>query len=211
MIRDIRKITKDDIGDYSSRSEENIGGINYTKIEGEFGGAMTVVIRGSTPEIREEASRSFDDALGVSHRLSKESKILPGGGATQIHLARKLREYATTQSGREQIAIEGYAAALEIVPRTLAENAGYDPIDIVLSLSAAQAKEENSGPWIGINGNSGEIKDMFEEEIFDPIFVAEHAISGATEAAISILRIDDVLWAKKGPETPDWSNQIEDN
>ena len=211
MVRDIRKITKDDIGEYSSRSEENIGGINYTRIEGEFGGAMTAVIRGSTPEIRDEVSRAFDDALGVSHRLTKESNILPGGGATHIHLARQLREYATTQSGREQMAIEGYAAALEIVPRTLAENAGYDPIDIVLSLSAAQAKKEDSGSWIGLNGNSGEIMDMFEEEIFDPIFVAEHAISGATEAAISILRIDDVLWAKKGPETPDWSNQIEDN
>ena len=211
LVRDIRKITEDDIGVYSSRSEENIGGINYTRIEGEFGGAMTAVIRGSTPEIRDEVSRAFDDALGVSHRLTKESNILPGGGATHIHLARQLREYATTQSGREQMAIEGYAAALEIVPRTLAENAGYDPIDIVLSLSAAQAKKEDSGPWIGLNGNSGEIMDMFEEGIFDPIFVAEYAISGATEAAISILRIDDVLWAKKGPETPDWSNQIEDN
>ena len=211
MVRDIRKITEDDIGKYSSRSEENIGGINYTRIEGEFGGAMTAVIRGSTPEIRDEVSRAFDDALGVSHRLTKESNILPGGGATHIHLARQLREYATTQSGREQMAIEGYAAALEIVPRTLAENAGYDPIDIVLSLSAAQARKEDSGPWIGLNGNSGEIMDMFEEEIFDPMFVSEHAISGATEAAISILRIDDVLWAKKGPETTDWSNQIEDN
>ena len=211
MVRDIRKITEDDIGKYSSRSEENIGGINYTRIEGEFGGAMTAVIRGSTPEIRDEVSRAFDDALGVSHRLTKESNILPGGGATHIHLARQLREYATTQSGREQMAIEGYAAALEIVPRTLAENAGYDPIDIVLSLSAAQARKEERGPWIGLNGNSGEIMDMFEEEIFDPMFVSEHAISGATEAAISILRIDDVLWAKKGPETPDWSNQIEDN
>jgi chaperonin GroEL (HSP60 family) len=211
MVRDIRKITEDDIGKYSSRSEENIGGINYTRIEGKFGGAMTAVIRGSTPEIRDEVSRAFDDALGVSHRLTKESNILPGGGATHIHLARQLREYATTQSGREQMAIEGYAAALEIVPRTLAENAGYDPIDIVLSLSAAQARKEDSGPWIGLNGNSGEIMDMFEEEIFDPMFVSEHAISGATEAAISILRIDDVLWAKKGPETPDWSNQIEDN
>jgi chaperonin GroEL (HSP60 family) len=211
MVRDIRKITEEDIGEYSSRSEENIGGINYTRIEGKFGGAMTAVIRGSTPEIRDEVSRAFDDALGVSHRLTKESNILPGGGATHIHLARQLREYATTQSGREQMAIEGYAAALEIVPRTLAENAGYDPIDIVLSLSAAQARKEDSGPWIGLNGNSGEIMDMFEEEIFDPMFVSEHAISGATEAAISILRIDDVLWAKKGPETPDWSNQIEDN
>ena len=109
------------------------------------------------------------------------------------------------------MAIEGYAAALEIVPRTLAENAGYDPIDIVLSLSAAQSKKKQGGEWIGLNGNSGEILDMFKEEIFDPKFVVEHAIAGATEAAISILRIDDVLWAKKGPETPDWSNQIEDN
>ena len=205
------KITKEDVGEYSSRSEENIGGINYTKIWGEYGGAMTVTIRGSTPEIRDEIGRAFDDALGVSHRLTKEGKILPGGGATQIHLARKLREYATTQSGREQMAIEGYAAALEIVPRTLAENAGYDPIDIVLSLSAAQSKKKQDGEWIGLNGNSGEILDMFKEEIFDPKFVVEHAITGATEAAISILRIDDVLWAKKGPETPDWSNQIEDN
>ena len=74
------------------RSEENIGGINYTTIEGEYGGAMTLVIRGSTPEIRDEVSRSFDDALGVGHRLTKEKMILPGGGATQIHLARKLRD-----------------------------------------------------------------------------------------------------------------------
>ena len=211
IVRDIRKITKEDLGKYSMRSEENIGGINYTTIEGEYGGAMTLVIRGSTPEIRDEVSRAFDDALGVGHRLTKEKMILPGGGATQIHLARKLREFATSQSGREQMAIEGYAAALEIVPRTLAENAGYDPIDIILSLSAAQTKIKQNPAWIGINGNTGEIVDMFEEEIFDPIFVAKHAITGATEAAINILRIDDVLWAKKGPETPDWSNQIEDN
>ena len=211
IIRDIRKITKEDIGEYSSRSEENIGGINYTTINGEFGGAMTVIIKGSTPEIRDEVGRAFDDALGVSHRLTNENKILPGGGATQTHLARKIREYATIQSGREQMAIEGYAAALEIVPRTLAENAGFDPIDILLSLSAEQSKEKEWASWIGINGKSGEISNMFEEEIFDPKFVVEHAITGATEAAISILRIDDVLWAKKGPETPDWSNQIEDN
>ncbi len=211
IIREIRKVTKDDIGIYSSRSEENIGGVNFTTIEGEFGGAMTMIIRGSTPEIRDEVMRAFDDAMGVSYRLTKDEKILPGGGATQIHLARILREYATTQTGREQMAIEGYAAALEIVPRTLAENAGYDPIDIVLSLSAAQTNNKKEGAWFGIDGNSGEVVDMFEQEIFDPKFVTEHAITGATEAAISILRIDDVLWAKKGPETPDWSNQINDD
>jgi chaperonin GroEL (HSP60 family) len=211
MIRNIGNINKDDIGAYSSRSEENIGSINYTKIEGELGGAMTMIFRGSTPEIREEVSRVFDDALGVSHRLTKENRILPGGGATQTHLARKLRQFSTTLSGREQMAIEAYAAALEIVPRTLAQNAGYDPIDTLLSLSAAQSKNMEKGAWIGINGKSGEVMDMYGEGIFDPIFVAKHAITGATDAAISVLRIDDVLWAKQGPETPDWSNQIEDN
>ena len=211
IIRNIEKIEKRNLGSYSSRSEEDIGSINYTKIEGNLGGAMTVIFRGSTPEIRDEVSRAFDDALGVSHRLSRENRILPGGGATQTHLARKLREFSTTQSGREQMAIEAYAAALEIVPRTLAQNAGYDPIDSLLSLSAAQSKDSKKGGWIGINGNSGEVMDMYQEGIFDPIFVAKHAMSGATESAISVLRIDDVLWAKQGPETPDWSNQIDDN
>jgi chaperonin GroEL (HSP60 family) len=211
MVRDIGRMEEKDVGSYSMRSEENIGSINYTKIEGEKGGAMTMILRGSTPEIREEVSRAFDDALGVSHRLTKENKILPGGGATQTHLARKLRDYSTTQAGREQMAIEAYAAALEIVPRTLAQNAGYDPIDTLLALSAAQSKDKKKGGWMGINGNTGEVMDMYEEGILDPIFVVKHAITGATESAISILRIDDVLWAKQGPETPDWSNQIEDN
>ncbi|MCP2502988.1 MAG: TCP-1/cpn60 chaperonin family protein [Candidatus Thalassarchaeaceae archaeon] len=211
MIRKVGRITKEDIGSYSSRSEENIGSVNYTKIEGTLGGAMTMILRGSTPELRDEVGRSFDDALGVSYRLITENRILPGGGATQTHLARKLRHFSTTQSGREQMAIEAYAAALEIVPRTLAENAGHDPIDTLLTLSAAQSKNVEEGPWIGVNGNTGEVTNMYEEGIFDPIFVARHAITGATEAAISVLRIDDVLWAKQGPETPDWSNQIDDN
>jgi chaperonin GroEL (HSP60 family) len=211
IIRSVERILKTNLGVYSSRSEKNIGSINYTTIEGKLGGAMTMVIRGSSPEIREEVSRTFDDALGVSYRLIKENRILPGGGATQTHLARKLRQLSTTHSGREQMAIEAYAAALEIVPRTLAQNAGHDPIDTLLALSAAQSKNKKNGGWIGIDGNSGEVSDMYEKGVFDAIFVAKHAIIGATDAAISVLRIDDVLWAKQGPETPDWSNQIDDN
>ncbi len=211
IIRNIEKIDPKNLGSYSSRSEENIGSVNYTRIEGDLGGAMTMIIRGSTPEIREEVGRAFDDALGVSHRLTSENRVLPGGGATNTHIARKLRHFSTTQSGREQMAIEAYAAALEIVPRTLARNAGYDPIDTLLSLSAAQSEDTTNGGWIGINGNSGEVMDMYDEGIFDPIFVAKHAVIGATESAISVLRIDDVLWAKQGPQTPDWSNQIEEN
>ncbi|MBT3356821.1 MAG: thermosome subunit, partial [Euryarchaeota archaeon] len=109
------------------------------------------------------------------------------------------------------MAIEAFAAALEIVPRTLAQNAGRDPIDEILALSAAQANDQDNGAWIGIDGTKGAVTRMDKMGIIDPLFVASHAISGATTAAISILRIDDVLWAKQGPQTPDWSNQIDDN
>ena len=147
--------------------------------------------------------------MGVALRLSKEPKLLPGGGATQTHLARHLRAFASTQSGREQMAIEAYAAALEIVPRTLAENSGLDPIDAVLELSAAQASKD-CGPWVGLDINSGQNSNMDESGVFDPLFVARHALDCSTEAACSVLRIDDVLWAKQDAQTPDWQSEMED-
>ncbi|HIE63406.1 MAG: hypothetical protein CXT72_03700 [Methanobacteriota archaeon] len=211
MVRDTKRMTMGDVGIYTKRSERVIGGVKYTRIEADKGGAMTVLLKGTSPELREEVSRAFSDALGVAHRLNLNPNILPGGGATQTHLARHLRSFATTQSGREQMAIEAFAAALEIVPRTLAQNAGRDPIDEILALSAAQANDQDNGAWIGIDGIEGVVTRMDKMGIIDPLFVVSHAISGATTAAISVLRIDDVLWAKQGPQTPDWSDQIEDN
>lgn len=170
---------------------------------------MTVVIRGSSPAVREEVERAFDDAMGVALRLSKEPRLLPGGGAIQTHLARHLRAFASSQSGREQMAIEAYAAALEIVPRTLAENSGLDPIDAVLGLSAAQAAKDG-GAWVGLDIGSGQNAKMDELGVFDPLFVSRHALDCSTEAACSVLRIDDVLWAKQDAQTPDWQSEMED-
>ena len=130
--------------------------------------------------------------------------MLPGGGASQTHLARHLRTFAPANKGREQIAIEGYAAALEVIPRSLAENAGLSPIDEVLELSASQASDPDNGSWIGLNAWTGEKARMDKLGILDPLFVVSNSISGATEAAISVLRINDVLWAKQDPLTPDW-------
>ena len=102
------------------------------------------------------------------------------------------------------MAIEAYASALEAIPRILAENAGRDPVEVALSLSASQ---KESGPWIGFDIKTGENRDMGESGILDPEFVVRHALSGATEAAIGVLRIDDMLWAKTDPSTPEWQEE----
>ena len=203
--RSVSSLGDDDLGAYSKRSEERVADVKHTLIEGD-GGGMTLVVRGSSPAVREEAIRIFDDAIGVAHRLNSRPGVLPGGGAIQSHLARHLRSFSQTQSGREQLAIEAYASALESIPRILAENAGRDPVEVILSLSADQRE---SGAWIGFDLQSGKNCDMGEMGVLDTEFVVKHALSGATEAAIGVLRIDDVLWARTDPSTPDWEGEEE--
>ena len=203
--RNVSSLREDDLGAYSKRSEERVADVKHTLIEGN-GGGMTLVVRGSSPAVREEAIRIFDDAIGVAHRLNSRPGVLPGGGAIQSHLARHLRSFSQTQSGREQLAIEAYASALESIPRILAENAGRDPVEVILSLSADQRE---SGAWIGFDLQSGKNCDMGEMGVLDTEFVVKHALSGATEAAIGVLRIDDVLWARTDPSTPDWEGEEE--
>jgi len=200
-----------DVGRYSRRAEELIGNVKHTTIEGSEGGGMTFVIKGTTPEVRNEVKRAFDDALGVAHRLKRDSRMLPGGGGTYAHLARHLRMFASSQPGREQLAIEAYAAALEIIPRVLAENSGLDPINAILSLSAAQNNDKENGAWIGLDARTCTNSRMDEIGVLDPLFVSIHALSGATETAIGVLRIDDVLWAKQDAQTPDWQNKTEED
>ena len=203
--RSVSSLGDDDLGAYSKRSEERVADVKHTLIEGD-GGGMTLVVRGSSPAVREEAIRIFDDAIGVAHRLNSRPGVLPGGGAIQSHLARHRRAFSQIQSGREQLAIEAYASALESIPRILAENAGRDPVEVILSLSADQRE---SGAWIGFDLQSGKNCDMGEMGVLDTEFVVKHALSGATEAAIGVLRIDDVLWARTDPSTPDWEGEEE--
>lgn len=203
--RSVSTLGDEDLGTYSKRGEERISDVKHTLIEGD-GGGMTLVVRGSSSAVREEAIRIFDDAIGVAHRLNSRPGVLPGGGAIQSHLARHLRSFSQTLSGREQLAIEAYASALESIPRILAENAGRDPVEVILSLSADQRE---SGAWIGFDLQSGKNCDMGEMGVLDTEFVVKHALSGATEAAIGVLRIDDVLWARTDPSTPDWEGEEE--
>ena len=201
-VFDLEDIDDDDVGHFNSIREEKWQGVEHTIFEGSHSQGVSVVIRGSTKMRLEEAQRAFDDALGVACQLIREPQLLPGGGATQIALARRLRRHAETIPGREQMAVEGFAAALEAIPRILAENAGLDPIDELLRITAMQAEKDSA--WQGLDVKSGQACDMSEAKITEPLSVTRHAIAGATEAAISVLRIDDVLWAKQDAQEPDW-------
>tara|TARA_B100001996_G_C18652723_1_gene590054 strand:- start:60 stop:1691 length:1632 start_codon:yes stop_codon:yes gene_type:complete len=204
-IFDLGDIDDEDVGVFSRIYEEKWNNVDHVIIEGPTKSGNTVVLRGSTDLRLEEAKRAFDDALGVACQLIREPYILPGGGASQIALARQLRRFAETIPGREQMAIEGFAAALEAIPRILSSNAGLDPIDELLRATAAQADSKSA--WQGLDINSGQITDMGEVSVTEPLSVTKHAISGATEAAISVLRIDDVLWAKQDAQEPDWREE----
>ena len=148
--------------------------------------------------------RCFADALGVACQLLEEPYLLAGGGATQIALARHLRRYAEGFAGREQLAIEAYADALEVIPRTLAQNAGLDPLDSLLQTVAKQATHQGEkGHCIGLDVHAKEPQNMLENGVVEPLRITRQALAGATEAALSVLRIDDVLWAKQDPTVPD--------
>ena len=207
MVHDVNNIRDDDIGEFSSLTEENWHGVNHLIIEGSAERGQTLVVRGTSDTRLEEMGRAFNDALGVACGLLEEPSLLPGGGATQVALARRLRAHARSIPGREQLAVEAFAAALEAVPRTLAENAGLQPVDELIRLNAAQSSAENDGDWIGLDLFAGEPRSMQEAGITEPLRVTRTTLEGATEAAISVLRIDDVLWAKQDPTEPDWQDE----
>ena len=204
MVHDAALAKVDDLGEFTSLTSENWGGVTHMKIVGSMKGGMTLIVRGTSKARMDEVSRGFDDAMGVACGLVRDPRVLPGGGATQMALARFLRKFAPTVSGREQLAIDAFAGALESIPRILAENAGLSPLDEVLRLNAAQ---ESNGPWTGLNMLNGETEEMHDAGIIEPFSVTKNAITGAMEAAVSVLRIDDVLWANQDPSIPDWKSE----
>ncbi len=179
-----------------------LGDLHHWTVRGE-GTAATLIARGSGDEIVEETSRCFDDALGVAAQLRKDRRLLVGGGASHVHLARHLRRFAEATPGREQMAIEAFADALEVIPRALAENAGLDPIDALLDVTAAQAEAGEGAERIGLHLEQRKPADLGEAGVLEPLSVIKPTVSGATEAATAVLRIDDVLWARLEAQIPD--------
>jgi chaperonin GroEL (HSP60 family) len=203
LNNDVNGLTSGDLGVFISSRNERWNGVMHWIVETEEGGA-TFIAKGSTNETVGEVERCFADALGVACQLLEEPHLRAGGGATQIALARHLRRFAEGFAGREQLAIEAYADALEIIPRTLAQNAGLDPLDSLLQTVARQSTHKGENPHhIGLNVETKAPSSMVEDGIVEPLRITRQVLAGATEAALSVLRIDDVLWAKQDPPIPE--------
>jgi len=160
--------------------------------------AVSILLRGGTNYVLDEVERSLVDALNVIAVTVEDGKMVPGGGATFMELSMELRTYASTVGGREQIAIDAYASALEIIPRVLAENAGLDPIDILIDMRKAHKDGKKRH---GVNVFKGKVSDMIKENVIEPLRVTKQALSASTETAILILRIDDVIASRGGGPT----------
>ncbi len=156
--------------------------------------AVTIVVRGGTEHVVDEGERALNDSLSVVRDVLEDQKMVAGGGAPEIEIAKRLRDYADSVGGREQLAIEAFAEALEIIPKTLAENAGHDQLDIIVKLRAAHEKE---GLWMGVNITTGEVADMLKAGVVEPLRVKKQAVVSASEASEMILRIDDVIASRR--------------
>ena len=157
---------------------------------------VSVLVRGGTNHVADEVERSLVDAWSVVKVAIEDGMMVTGGGSTAMEIAMQLRDYAASVGGREQIAIEAYASAMEIIPSTLAENAGLDPIDIVIEM---RKQHKGGKKYAGLNPFTGKVEDMMSLNVIEPHRIGKQAINSATDAAVMILRIDDVIAARASP------------
>ncbi|SIR92246.1 thermosome subunit [Natronorubrum thiooxidans] len=186
-------LSEDDLGFAGSVAQKEIAGDQRIFVEDvEDAKAVTLILRGGTEHVIDEVDRAIEDSLGVVRTTLEDGKVVAGGGAPEIELSLALRDYADSVGGREQLAVEAFADALEVIPRTLAENAGLDPIDSLVELRSDHDAGETAS---GLDAYTGDTIDMDAEGVYEPLRVKTQAIESATEAAVMLLRIDDVIAA----------------
>ncbi|MFX1536373.1 MAG: thermosome subunit beta [Promethearchaeota archaeon] len=194
IVNSLEDLSKNDLGSAGLVRETKIGDDKLVYVEKcASPKAVSVVLRGANKYITDEAERALHDALCVVRNAIEDGYVIAGGGAPEVMLARRLREYSTSLSGRKQLAVEAFADSLDLVPKTLAENAGMDAIDILAQLKEAHSK----GKLYGLNLLDDNITDTFKAGVIEPLRIKEQAVRSASEAARLILRIDDVIAAKK--------------
>ncbi len=195
VINNLEDLGSKDLGSADLVEERKVETDKWVFIEGcKHPKAVTILIRGGSQRVVDEADRSLHDALMVTKDVIERPFIVAGGGSPESYVAGKLREWSSTLSGREQLAAEKFAESLEVIPLALAENAGMDPIDTLTELRSKQAK---GSKWSGIDARSAKIVDMSKLDIVEPLSVKEQIIKSATEVASMILRIDDVIASSK--------------
>ncbi|GIU70286.1 MAG: hypothetical protein KatS3mg002_1522 [Candidatus Woesearchaeota archaeon] len=192
IITELKDLTPNDLGHAGMIEEvqgKNEEYLTYVK-DCKNAKAVTILIKGGSEHVVAEIQRAMEDAIGDLISALKHGKIVAGAGSTEIEVAKQLREFSESLSGREQLAVKAFADSLEIIPKTLAENAGLDPIDIIVALKSAHDKKQI---WAGIDVHSGKVMDAWKEGILEPLKVKTQAVSSASEVATMILRIDDVI------------------
>ncbi len=201
LVGDVMVVTSKDLGSAALVEERKIGKDKHMIfVEGcEKAKAVSIILHGVSEQFLEEMERALDDALNVVMDVIRTGKIVPGGGAPEIVVAENLRQYASTLEGREQLAVRAFADAVESIPLTLAENSGFDPVD---SLAALRAKSGQGMKNFGLNLITGEPADMLALGVVEPLKVKTQAIKSATEAATMVLRVDDVIAAKREEMAP---------
>jgi thermosome len=199
VVTNLEDLAPEDLGRAGLVEEKKIGEDKLTFVRDcKDPKAVGILVRGGTEHVVDETERAVHDALCVVAAAIEDGKIVAGGGAPEIEVAKGLRDYAKTVGGREALAIEAFADALEAIPETLAENAGLDKIDILVELRARH--ERPDGKNFGLNVFDGKVVDTAKIGIVEPMRVKSQAIKSAAEAAIMILRIDDVIAAGKKSE-----------
>ncbi len=195
IVNNIDDLSPDNLGSADLVEERKVETDKWVFVEGcKHPKSVTILVRGGSQRVVDEAERSIHDSIMVTKDVLEKPFIVAGGGSPEAYVAGKLREWTNTLSGREQLAAEKFADALEVIPITLAENAGMDPIDTTTDLRAKQSK---GSKWTGIDVKAAKIADMSKLDIFEPLSVKEQIIKSATEVASMILRIDDVIASSK--------------
>ena len=189
IVTSLDELTSSDLGTADVVEERRLGAGKMTFVTGTKNPSMTLLLRGGTQQVLDDLERALDDAMHAVADAVEDGKLLAGGGAPEIELSLRLREYAATLKGREQLAVTKFAEAVEIVPRTLAENAGLNTIDKMVELKSSHERNRN----FGLNAYTGQVEDMYELGVVEPLRIKVQALQSATDAASLILRIDDVL------------------
>jgi len=199
IVTNLDDLRLEDLGYAELVEEKKIGDDRMIFIQGcKDPKSVSILIRAGLERMVNEAERSMHDALSVVADVIEKNKVVAGGGAPEAEAAKELRNYAVKVGGREQLAVEAYAESLETIPKTLAENAGLEQIDITVALRTAHQKPK--GHLMGVDVFTGKVADMYEKGVLEPLSVKEQAIKSATESASMILRIDDVIAASKPRE-----------
>ncbi len=191
VVSDLDALTSDDLGSADVRYDEGEE-LFYVEGTGADAHGVTLLLRGSTEHVVDELERGIGDALDVVAQTVSDGRVLAGGGAVEVEVARRVRDYADSVSGREQLAVEAFADALELVPRVLAENAGLDSIDTLVDLRAAHDEGDETA---GLDVFSGDVVDTYEAGVVESAHAKRQAVSSATEAANLVLKIDDIIAA----------------